>query len=104
MQQWQTFVNRFFNGEGVFRQTVLDTSKGRTKFYEIPAISLPRYYWTHTNSGVVNMQLTFESASEKELPNSGAHSVHCDKARITYWFANGTQAREHQVLIGRIRC
>ena len=93
MQSWQNFVSRFFNGEGVFRQTIWDSTNDRTKFFEIPAASLPRYYWTNTNSGVVNMQLTFEGASEKDLPNSGAHSVHCEKARITYWYTNGTQVR-----------
>ncbi len=95
------FVARFFNDEGFFRQTIWDSVNDRTKFFETPAASLPRYYWTHATSGVINLHMTFESGQEKELVNN-SHYILSEKARITYWFANGTQVSAVLTIQSRI--
>jgi hypothetical protein len=71
---------------------IWDSVNDRTKYFETPAAALPRYYWTHSTSGVVNMQMIFESCQEKELINNNHYAL-SEKARIIYWFANGTQVR-----------
>jgi len=70
---------------------------GKTKEFTINAPSLPRYYWTYYNSGIQNVQLKIENAKELPLQNN-CHYVACEKAQITFWFANGTQVSYTRVL------
>lgn len=88
---WQHFVDIFFSNAGVIRQQLYYSSDQSTKMYEIsPTPTLARYYWTHFNSGVQNIQMIVERFRELDLPNGG-HSVNSDKTSFIYWLANGHQ-------------
>ncbi|KAI9824579.1 MAG: hypothetical protein M1832_001668 [Thelocarpon impressellum] len=87
---WQRFVDKFFSHAGVSRQQLWHSSDHSSKQYEISTPALPRYYCTHFESGVRNIQMILENAREKELPNN-CHHVESPKASFIYWFENGTQ-------------
>lgn len=91
---WQSFVSKFFAPDGRLVQHVwYPTGGGRTKEFTVPAASLPRYYWTHYNSGVQNLQMKVESAKESQLPNA-CWVVGFEKAQFTFWYGNGTQVSD----------
>lgn len=87
---WMTFVDRFFSLKGVLRHSVWVMDETSNKQYEIPYPALARYFFTHFESGVRNMQLIMERGLEKELPNNG-HFVESQKSSFVYWFDNGSQ-------------
>ncbi|KAL8882900.1 MAG: hypothetical protein Q9198_000173 [Flavoplaca austrocitrina] len=88
---WVTFVERFFSHTGVIRQQLYHPADQSTKKYEIsPTPTLARFYWTHFNSGVQNIQMIVERFREVDLPNGG-HSVASEKTSFIYWLANGHQ-------------
>ncbi|KAL9591635.1 MAG: hypothetical protein Q9179_007525 [Wetmoreana sp. 5 TL-2023] len=89
---WQNFVERFFSHTGVIRQQLYyPMDQSATKQYEIsPTPTLARYYWTHFNSGVQNIQMILERFRELDLPNGG-HSITSEKTSFIYWLANGHQ-------------
>ena len=89
-EYWMIFVDRFFSTKGVLRHSVWIVDETSNKQYEIPYPALARYFFTHFESGVRNMQLMIEKGSEKELPNS-AHFVESQKSSFIYWFENGSQ-------------
>ena len=72
----------------------------RTKQFQIHAASLPRFYMTWFQSGLQNMQLQIEGA--RELLTNGQYmgppKVQCQRARYTFWYANGTQVSLDSVL------
>lgn len=80
---WQAFADRFFSQSGVLRPQLMAAAK----IFEISTPALPRYYWTHFNSGVQNIQMFLENARERDLP-SGGHFVE-SKSCFIYWFPNG---------------
>lgn len=84
---WQSFADRFFSQSGVLRPKLIATGQAAAKQFEISNPALPRYYWTHFNSGVQNIQMFLENAKERDLPNGG-HFVE-SKSCFIYWFANG---------------
>lgn len=90
LSYWHTFVNQFFSPKGVFRHSLWILDETSNKQYEITYPALPRYFYTHFESGVKNMQMTIEKGSEKELPNNG-HYIESQKSRFVYWFDNGSQ-------------
>jgi hypothetical protein len=59
------------------------------KQYEISFHALGRYFNTHFESGIDNMQMIMGGSSEKELPNNG-HFIESIKSSFVYWFTNGT--------------
>ncbi|KAJ3561218.1 hypothetical protein NPX13_g9036 [Xylaria arbuscula] len=74
VQYWQQFVDRFFSKRGVFRLSLpvtgsdpLSEEHGPDKQYEIVQGALPRYFYTHFQSGIRQIQLTFE----KEFNTTG---------------------------------
>jgi hypothetical protein len=73
-------------------QHVLDNTNSSTKQFTISASSLARYYWTHFDSGVQNIQLQLEGVREIPASNNG-HWVMCTRARYIFWFGNNTQVR-----------
>jgi hypothetical protein len=89
LSYWLNFVDRFFSPKGVLRHSVFTTDDNSNKQYEITFPALARYFHTHFESGVNNMQMIMEKGSEKELPNSG-HYIESQKSSFVYWFDNGT--------------
>ncbi|KUJ13152.1 uncharacterized protein LY89DRAFT_699108 [Mollisia scopiformis] len=90
LNYWLTFVDRFFSPKGVFRHSLWILDETSNKQYEITYPALPRYFYTHFESGVKNMQMIMEKGTEKELPNNG-HYIESQKSSFVYWFDNGSQ-------------
>jgi hypothetical protein len=89
LSYWLNFVDRFFSPKGVLRHSVFTTDDNSNKQYEITFPALARYFHTHFESGIINMQMIMEKGSERELPNSG-HYIESQKSSFVYWFDNGT--------------
>lgn len=87
---WLTFVDRFFSPKGVLRHSLWIVDENSNKQYEITFPALARYFHTHFESGIKNMQMIMERGSEMELPNSG-HYIVSQKSSFIYWFDNGSQ-------------
>jgi hypothetical protein len=87
---WAEFVETFFSPRGVLRHSVLDIDGATTKQYEVTFPALARYFFTHFESGIINMQMITEKAKEKELPNN-CHYIESQKSSFIYWFDNGCQ-------------
>lgn len=92
LNYWVTFVDRFFSPRGVFRHSVLivESAETSSKQYEITFPALARYFYTHFESGIKNMQMIVERATEKELPNN-THFIESQKSSFIYWFDSGSQ-------------
>lgn len=108
---WLNFVDRFFSPKGVLRHSVFILDENNNKQYEITYPALPRYFHTHFESGIKNIQMIMERGSERELPNNG-HYIESQKSSFVYWFDNGSQVsleeRERTLnslicLVGRLR-
>ena len=89
LNYWLTFVDRFFSPRGVFRHSVWIVDETSNKQYEITFPALARYFHTHFESGIKNIQMIMEKGSEKELPNNG-HYIESQKSSFVYWFDNGS--------------
>ncbi|KAL8654694.1 MAG: hypothetical protein Q9226_003336 [Calogaya cf. arnoldii] len=88
---WVNFVERFFSHTGVIRQQLYYSADQSTKQFEIsPTPTLARFYWTHFNSGVRNIQMIVERFREFDAPNGG-HMIKSEKTSFIYWLANGHQ-------------
>lgn len=69
------------------------------KQYEIPYPVLARYFRTHFESGVRNMQLVLDKGTvDRPLPGE-CHSLENSKASFVYWFESGS----HLVATGTLR-
>jgi len=90
LNYWLAFVERFFSSKGVLRHSVWIVDETSNKQYEITFPALARYFHTHFESGIKNMQMIMEKGSEKELPNNG-HYIESQKSSFVYWFDNGSQ-------------
>lgn len=90
LQYWLIFVDRFFSPKGVLRHSVWLVDETSNKQYEITFPALARYFHTHFESGIKNMQMVMERGTEKELPNNG-HYIESSKSSFVYWFDNGSQ-------------
>jgi hypothetical protein len=99
LNYWANFVDRFFSPAGIFRHCVwVYGVENESKQYEITVPALARYFYTHFESGVQNMQLIMEKGSEKELPNN-SYYLESSKSSFIYWFDNGSQVNHEMVLI-----
>lgn len=87
---WVTFVERFFSAKGGLRHSVWVMDERSNKQYEITYPALPRYFYTHFESGIKGMQMVFVKGSEKELPNNNYY-IESQKSSFVYWFENGAQ-------------
>jgi hypothetical protein len=87
---WAEFVETFFSPRGVLRHSVWDIDENSSKQYEVTFPALARYFFTHFESGIINMQMIAEKAKEKELPNN-CHYIESQKSSFIYWFDNGSQ-------------
>jgi LIM-domain binding protein len=90
LNYWINFRDRFFSPKGVLRHSVWLVDETSNKQYEITFPALARYFHTHFESGIKNMQMIIEKGTEKELPNSG-HYIESGKSSFVYWFDNGSQ-------------
>jgi hypothetical protein len=90
LSYWLAFVDRFFSPKGVLRHSLWMIDENSNKQYEITFPGLARYFHTHFESGVKNMQMLVEKGRESELPNNG-HYIESSKSSFVYWFDNGTQ-------------
>lgn len=90
LSYWTNFVETFFSPIGVLRHSVWIVDEQTTKQYEITFPALARYFCTHFESGVKNMQLIMEKGTEKELPNH-CNYISSEKSSFIYWFENGSQ-------------
>ncbi|OLN86198.1 Transcriptional activator ptaB [Colletotrichum chlorophyti] len=101
LSYWNNFVTQFFSPKGVFRHSVhiTDVEDQADKQYEITYPALPRYFHTHFDSGVKNMQLIMEKGTtDKPMPIDG-HWVENTKSSLVYWFESGS----HLVATGTVR-
>lgn len=71
-----------------------------TKQYEITFPALARYFCTHFESGVKNMQMIMEKGTEKELPNN-CNYISSEKSSFIYWFENGSQVSANKSILVR---
>ena len=92
LNYWLRFVDQFFSINGVLRHSVWLVDENSHKQYEITFPALARYFHTHFESGVKNMQMIIERGSEKELPNNG-HYIEAQKSSFVYWFDGGAQVQ-----------
>jgi hypothetical protein len=92
LNYWLNFRDRFFSPKGVLRHSVWVVDDSSNKQYEIAFPALARYFHTHFESGIKNMQMIMEKGTEKELPNNG-HYTESMKSSFVYWFDNGSQVR-----------
>lgn len=90
LNYWSDFVETFFSKNGVLRHSVWIVDEQSAKQYEITFPALSRYFYTHFESGIQNMQLIAEKAKEKPLPMN-CHYVESPKSSFIYWFENGSQ-------------
>ena len=90
LNYWLNFRDRFFSPKGVLRHSVWVVDDSSNKQYEIAFPALARYFHTHFESGIKNMQMVMEKGTEKELPNNG-HYIESQKSSFVYWFDNGSQ-------------
>ncbi len=90
LNYWLNFRDRFFSPKGVLRHSVWMVEDSSNKQYEIAFPALARYFHTHFESGIKNMQMIMEKGHEKELPNNG-HYIESQKSSFVYWFDNGSQ-------------
>lgn len=90
LNYWLSFVDRFFSTRGVLRHSVWYSDENSHKQFEVSYPALPRYFHTHFESGVQNMQLITGSPTEKSLPNNGNY-IASPKSNFIYWFDNGSQ-------------
>jgi hypothetical protein len=87
---WSDFVETFFSPRGVLRHSVWMSDEGSGKQYRITYPALARYFYTHFESGISNMQMIVEQPKEKELPYN-CHYIESPKSSFIYWFENGSQ-------------
>ncbi|ROT40227.1 hypothetical protein SODALDRAFT_91385 [Sodiomyces alkalinus F11] len=101
LSYWNNFVAQFFSPRGVFRHSVhiTDVEDQTDKQYEITYPALARYFHTHFDSGVKNMQLIMEKGTtDRSLPS---HNQWIENTRSSwiYWFEGGS----HLVATGTVR-
>ncbi|KAI0859954.1 LIM-domain binding protein-domain-containing protein [Xylaria cubensis] len=102
---WQNFVDRFFSHRGVFRLSLPVTGSdpsneehGSDKQYEIVQPALARFFHTHFQSGIRQIQLTFEGrTSDRQLAN-GCHFLENPRASMIYLFENS-----HVIATGQLK-
>jgi hypothetical protein len=87
---WSDFVETFFSPQGALHHSVWVSDEGNGKQYKITYPALARYFYTHFESGISNMQMIIEQAKEKELPYN-CYYIESPKSSFIYRFENGSQ-------------
>ncbi len=96
LNHWTDFVETFFAPKGVMCHTIpSDDLKTKSKQFEITFPALARYFHTHFESGVTEMQMIVERGVESQFGQNMWH-VQSEKTSFVYWFENGSQVcRRH---------
>lgn len=102
MKYLQRFVDNFFSSKGMLRQALWSSGDQSTKHFDVPTAGVARYYWSQFSSGVKNIQMFIEGATERRMPNGGCY-VESPRCTIVYWFANGHEVREDH-MAGAVFC
>jgi hypothetical protein len=98
MNYWRKLISQHFTDEGVFRVILKYQTDKSTKTYEVNAAALPRFFFLHYESEVDQIQLLLDGTTEKKV--SETHQfAQFDRARMLYWFRDGTQVRQPQILM-----
>lgn len=87
-------MSEYFSPSGVFRHVLWMVDEAKNKQFEISYPAIARYFNTHFDSGVTNMQLIVQAAVEKDLPNQTTH-ISSEKSSFIYWFENRSQLVAH---------
>jgi hypothetical protein len=91
LNHWQRIVEQHFAKNGIFRIVLKFNKDKSSKTFEVNYVSLPRYFYTHYESDIDQIQLLLDGAIEKAI--SETHQfVQAERARMLYWFRDGTQA------------
>lgn len=93
LEYWNAFVQRFFSQKGIFRHQILvrdGDDQAQEKQYEIAFPALPRYFHTHFDSGVRNMQLIMDKGTTDRALPGDCHVIENNKASLVYWFEGGS--------------
>ena len=84
-------MHRFFSKFGVFRHSIHIMDDDETdKQYEITFPVLPRYFRTHFESGVRNMQLVLDKGTTDRALPGDCHWIENTKSSLVYWFESGS--------------
>ncbi|KAI9893864.1 MAG: hypothetical protein M1814_005417 [Vezdaea aestivalis] len=90
LEFFTNLVHKFFSHTGTLRHQLWHAVSKSTKDFEVTFPHLPRYWYNHFQSGVVNIQLTLQNAQESEQQDD-CHIVAVRKAIFIYGFENGSQ-------------
>lgn len=90
LSYWMNFVAEFFSPSGIFRPVLWMAEEAKSKQYEISYPAIARYFNTHFDSGVTNMQLIVQAAVERPLGDGATH-ISSEKSSFIYWFENKSQ-------------
>jgi len=94
MEYWKNFIDEHFEADGSLQLTLTSpqSQNGRvhSRSFEISAPSLPRYFWMQYDGQVEQIQIVLNGHIEKSI-NNFYHFARAEKARMLYWFKDGTQ-------------
>ena len=95
MAYWRSLIDEHFVEDGSLQLTLTtpQSQNGKVvpaKVFEISAPSLPRYFWMQYDGQVEQIQIVLNGSNEKTI-NENFHLVRAEKARMLYWFKDGTQ-------------
>ncbi|KAJ2977745.1 hypothetical protein NUW58_g7717 [Xylaria curta] len=105
LQYWQMFVERFFSHRGVYRLSLpvlgsdpQSEEHASDKQYEVVQPALARFFHTHFQSGIRQIQLSFDRGTiDRQLPHN-CHFIENQRASMIYWFDNS-----HVVATGHLK-
>ena len=95
MAYWRSLIEEHFVDDGSLQLTLTtpQSQNGKVvqaKTFEISAPSLPRYFWMQYDGQVEQIQIVLNGSVEKTI-NENYNFARADKARMLYWFKDGTQ-------------
>jgi len=95
MTYWRRLIDEHFVDDGSLQLTLTtpQSQNGKVvpaKTFEISAPSLPRYFWMQYDGQVEQIQIVLNGSIEKTI-NENYHYARAEKARMLYWFKDGTQ-------------
>ena len=92
VEKWYPFVERHWAPEGRFVHTFLyeEGNNPRSKRFEVPRATIPRYFQMYFDSGASSIRLHTEHAREQPL-QQGRHQVSCSNATFAVIYPNGAR-------------
>jgi hypothetical protein len=92
MNYWKQFIEQHFIEGGTMRIALFDQKEQRTKQFEVVTSLLPRYFWTQFDANVEQIQIILEGTQETPI-GADYHHILAERARMFYWFNDGSQVR-----------